>query len=292
MTVALNNIEMQKEPMMSTYDSSFTLEESRLNAVSKYIKIKNHTVREFIAELFGTFLLVVFINGCIAQNVFYAKDDENMNSLLSVNITCGFGVTIAILAVGKISGAHINPAVSFSMLLQRKLSALKFIVFVIAQLIGGFLGALAVYITYYDILYNFEDELTLNTAGIFATYPHKNLSFLGGLFDQTFGTTLLIIIVLAATDKKNELSHASIAGFLGVAVMIIGTSFCYNCGYAINPARDFGPRLFTYLAGWGNQVFTAGNYFFIVPIVGPMLGGVFGTFIYFILISNHWPDEK
>lgn len=70
-------------------------------------------------------------------------------------------------------------------------------------------------------------------------------------------------------------------------VTVIGTAFAYNCGYAINPARDFGPRLFTWLAGWGSQVFTAGHYFFWVPIIAPLLGAVLGTLIYLILISIH-----
>ena len=76
-------------------------------------------------------------------------------------------------------------------------------------------------------------------------------------------------------------------------MFVIGTTLCYNCGYAVNPARDFGPRLFTYLAGW-DFVFskTQGYYFFLVPILGPMLGGILGTIMYYLLISNHWPVEN
>ena len=75
-------------------------------------------------------------------------------------------------------------------------------------------------------------------------------------------------------------------------VFLIGTTLCYNCGYAVNPARDFGPRLFTYLAGW-DFVFsnTMGYYFFIIPILGPLFGSILGTLIYYMLICNHWPKE-
>jgi glycerol uptake facilitator-like aquaporin len=114
-----------------------------------------------------------------------------------------------------------------------------------------------------------------------------NLSIFGGFLDQVVATTLLIIIVLAVGDKRNvEMPHGTAAIIMGLTVVLIGTSFAYNCGYAINPARDFGPRLFTAMAGWGSQVFTAGHYFFWIPIVGPLVGSVLGTFIYLILISN------
>lgn len=69
---------------------------------------------------------------------------------------------------------------------------------------------------------------------------------------------------------------------------MIGTAFAYNCGYAINPARDFAPRLFTLIAGWGSQTFTAGNYFFWIPIVGPLVGAVVGSLIYTVMIASHW----
>lgn len=122
------------------------------------------------------------------------------------------------------------------------------------------------------------------------------------------GTWILIVIVLAVSDKRNiEIPHASVAILLGltgiyfilvilitvtltniiILVTVIGTSFALNCGYAINPARDLGPRLFTFMAGWGSQVFTASNHFFWIPIVGPLIGSIFGTLTYLFLISNH-----
>lgn len=114
------------------------------------------------------------------------------------------------------------------------------------------------------------------------------MSISGAIIDQIVGTCLLIIVVLAVTDKKNvEIPHGTSAILLGSTVLLIGVSFGHNCGYAINPARDFGPRFFTFIAGWGSQVFTAGNYFFYVPIVAPLVGSILGTFLYIILISNH-----
>ena len=89
------------------------------------------------------------------------------------------------------------------------------------------------------------------------------MSIFGGFFDQFFGTALLIIFVLAITDKNNnDLPNGTAPILVGITIITIGTSFGYNCGYAINPARDFGPRLFTAIAGWGLKPFTTGNYFF------------------------------
>lgn len=102
------------------------------------------------------------------------------------------------------------------------------------------------------------------------------------------GTCFLIIVVLAVSDKRNvEIPHGINAIILGLTVILIGVSFGHNCGYAINPARDIGPRLFTLIAGWGDKTFKHGNHFFWIPIVGPMVGSVFGCFVYYSLISNN-----
>lgn len=98
-----------------------------------------------------------------------------------------------------------------------------------------------------------------------------------------------VIVVLATSDKNNtKLPHGTMAIIIGFTVALLGISFAYNCGNAINPARDLSPRLLTYLVGWGKQVFTAGNYFFWVPIIGPMVGSFLGTLIYILFISSHW----
>lgn len=130
--------------------------------------------------------------------------------------------------------------------------------------------------------------INLISKGIFATYPVKSLSIWGGFFDQVVCTCILVIVVLAVSDKRNvEMPHATSAILIGLTVVILGTSFAYNCGYAINPARDFGPRFFTLIAGWGSQVLTEGNYFFWIPLVAPMVGSLLATFLYLLLISNH-----
>jgi glycerol uptake facilitator-like aquaporin len=128
------------------------------------------------------------------------------------------------------------------------------------------------------------------TAGIFATYPQPFLSSFGGLVDQVVGTALLLLVIFALGDAKN-LSPEPRSGPLvvGALVVLIGMTFGYNAGYAINPARDFGPRLFTAFAGWGGDVFKAGPRWWWVPIVGPLVGGVVGGFVYDRLVARHHP---
>ena len=117
---------------------------------------------------------------------------------------------------------------------------------------------------YFDNIQKFHTEgNSSQTIGIFATYPSDGLSIFGGFFDQFFATSLLIIFVLALTDKNNnQLPNGTGAILVGLTIVTIGTSFGYNCGYAINPARDFGPRVFTSIAGWGSRPFTDGKFFF------------------------------
>ena len=115
------------------------------------------------------------------------------------------------------------------------------------------------------------------TAGIWATYPQPFLSvFPGGVVDQVVGTALLVAVIFGITDSRNSPAPAGLAPVVvGLLVVVIGATFGFNSGYAINPARDFGPRLFTAVAGWGGEVFRAGNGWWWVPIVGPLLGGAF-----------------
>jgi len=128
---------------------------------------------------------------------------------------------------------------------------------------------------------------THGTAGIFATYPKPYLSTLGGLLDQIVGTALLVGCIFAIGDQRNAAPPAWLSPIVvGLLVVAIGMAFGANAGYAINPARDFGPRLFTALAGWNMQVFQVHGHWWWVPIVGPLVGGVLGGFLYDALVGN------
>src|SRR5690606_17621811 len=150
--------------------------------------------------------------------------------------------------------------------------------------------SVVLYVTYADALANFDGGVrqvtgSLATAQIWATYPKPWLSTLGGLIDQIVGTALLMIGVFAISDTRNVAPQSN-AGpvVVGLLVLVIGMTFGLNAGYAINPARDLAPRLFTAIAGWGGEVFRAGNGWWWVPVVGPMIGGVLGGFVYDVCV--------
>jgi glycerol uptake facilitator-like aquaporin len=130
------------------------------------------------------------------------------------------------------------------------------------------------------------------TAGIFATYPADGVSLLTACFDQFLSTFLFVILILAITDKKNGKKPVEMQAILvGISCLIVASSYGANCGGAINPFRDFVPRLFTAISGWGLGVFTANKFFFWVPIVAPLAGGAFSAVVYAFMIRNHWPED-
>lgn len=255
------------------------------------------TAREAAAEFLGTFILMVFGIGVVAQVVL---SDKQNGEYLSINFGWGVAVTMAVYVAGGISGAHINPAVTLALAVHRKFPWSKVLPYVLAQFAGAFVASMLVYLTYYEALNAFDGGARAvtgdtATAGIWATYPQPFLSTVpGGLVDQIVGTALLLVLVFALGDLRNLAPQSNLAPLLvGGAVFLIGMTFGFNSGYAINPARDFSPRLFTAIAGWGADVFRAGNGlpWWWVPIVGPCIGGVLGGYAYELLIGSHHPDE-
>ena len=253
------------------------------------------TAREVAAEFLGTFVLIVFGLGVVAQ--FVLGGGAN-GQYLSVNLGWGLAVTMGIYVSAGISGAHLNPAVTLALALRRGFSWSKVGPYIAAQFAGAFLASVVVFITYHEALDRFDGGVrqiggALGTAGIWATYPQAFLSaFPGGVIDQIVGTALLVGVIFALSDARNFAPPERLTPVLvGLLVMLIGATFGYNAGYAINPARDLAPRLFTAMAGWGGGVFTAGNGWWWVPVVGPCIGGVLGAYVYDLVITRHHPPE-
>ncbi len=249
------------------------------------------TAREALAEFLGTFVLIVFGTAVVAQVVLSGNAN---GTYLSINLAWGLAVTMAIYVSAGVSGAHLNPAVTLALAVHRGFAWSKVIPYCLAQVAGAFTGAAVTFITYRDAFNHFDGGTRLvtgakATAGIFSTYPQDFLSNVpGGLVDQIVGTALLLLLVLALGDQKNFAAEGRLQPILvGAAVVLIGMTFGFNAGYAINPARDLGPRLFTAVAGWGGEVFTAGNSWWWVPIVGPLIGGVLGGSVYDLCITKH-----
>ena len=249
--------------------------------------------REALAEFLGTFVLIVFGAGVVAQ---FVLSREAAGSYLSINLAWGLGVVMGCYVAGGVSGAHLNPAVTLALAVHRGFAWSKVAPYIGAQVAGAFVASVVVYLTYREAFDAFDGGLrqvagAQGTAGIFATYPQAFLStFPGGFIDQFVGTMLLMLVVLAISDARNTPPGAGLAPLIvGFLVMAIGMAFGFNSGYAINPARDFGPRLFTALAGWGGEVFRAGNGWWWIPIVAPPLGAIAAGTIYDFFIGSRFP---
>lgn len=251
--------------------------------------------RETAAEFLGTFVLIVF--GCASVAQVLLSRQAN-GQYLSINVGWALGVVFGVYVAGGVSGGHLNPAVTVALAVLRRFPWRKVVPYSLAQLAGAFAAAAVVYAVYREALTDFDGGTRQvlgpqGTAGIWATYPQPYLSLVpGGLIDQIVGTAMLLVCVFALTDRRNTAPGANLAPLLiGGVVLAIGITLGYNSGYAINPARDLGPRLFTYLAGWGSEVFTAGGHWWWVPIVGPLVGGVLGGLVYDLLITRFHPPE-
>lgn len=250
--------------------------------------------REMLAEFLGTFVLIVFGVGVVAQTVL---SKGSAGSTLSINIAWGLAVTMGCYVSAGVTGAHLNPAVTLALAVHRKFPWNKVVPYSIAQFAGAFVASAIVFVTYHEALSAFDNGIrqvtgAQGTAGIWATYPQAFLSnFPGGFIDQVVGTALLVGVIFGITDSRNSPAPAGLAPVVvGLLVVLIGATFGFNSGYAINPARDLGPRVFTAIAGWGTEVFRAGNAWWWVPVVAPLIGGVLGGWTYDLLIGRRFSD--
>lgn len=261
---------------------------------------------DLLAEFIGTFVLVALGDGVVglavagmygsgrAEEIFVGAGDW-----MIIGWGWGLAVAFGVYIAGGVSGAHLNPAVTLGHAIKGMVTWTKVIPYWIAQTAGAFLGAVVVYIDYYQSIdmFNVDHGVTraseggIDTFSIFATFPAESAggAWFVPFFDQVVGTFLLVLFIYALIDKKNVGFGGlkNMAPFVvGLAVVAIGISFGTDAGYAINPARDFGPRLFAWFAGWGSNAFPGpGNYWWI-PIVAPLLGGALAPFAY------NWFIEK
>ncbi|XP_071494488.1 aquaporin-9-like [Diadema antillarum] len=277
-------------------DSSIQSEGSE--ALTAKLRLHSPLAKCFLAELLGTFLLVLIGDGAIAQVTLSKLNGNATGSFLSINFGYALALTIAVYASGGVSGGHVNPAVSLGMCTLGRLRWVALPVYCVAQLVGAFFGATVVYGVYLDAINEVEggsNNRTSLTAGIFATYPEPYLTLQTGFVDQVVGTALLVGGISAAFDKYNTKPPSGLEpALVGALLMAIGLSFGYNAGYAINPARDFSPRLFTAMIGYGDEVWLtpSGDQFWWIPVLGPLVGGPLGAWIYHLAVGAHHDVNK
>ncbi|KAL1776219.1 aquaporin-7 [Sigmodon hispidus] len=256
--------------------------------------LQREMAREFLAESMSTYVMMVFGLGSVAHMVL---GEQKFGSYLGVNLGFGFGVTMGVHVAGGISGAHMNAAVTFATCAIGRMPWKKFPIYVLGQFLGSFSAAATIYLLFHSAIdrYAGGDLLVTgprSTAGIFATYLPEHMTLWLGFVDEVFVTGILQLCLLAITDKKNSPALPGTEALeIGILICVIGVSLGMNSGYAINPSRDLPPRFFTFIAGWGNQVFRAGNNWWWVPVVAPILGAYLGGIVYLGLIHASIPQD-
>ncbi len=255
-------------------------------------RLKPHTLAgELAAEFAGTFILLLIGLGVVAQVVAGGIGDHD-----SIAWAWGLAVTLGVYVSARISGAHLNPAVTVALALFRGFSWAKVAPYALAQTAGAFVAALVIRWNYSEMLAKIDPGHTIKSQGVFSTLPGNGELPIGtgGAFrDQVIGTAVLLFLILAVTDARSSAPAANLAPLIvGFIVVAIGFSLGTNAGYAINPARDFGPRLASFLTGYGEAWRDQyGNFYFWVPILGPFLGGVLGAGLYDVLVGRHLPID-
>ncbi|XP_039330715.2 aquaporin-7 isoform X4 [Saimiri boliviensis] len=225
--------------------------------------LQKKLVREFLAEFMSTYVMMVFGLGSVAHMVL----SKTHGSYLAVNLAFGFGVTMGVHVAGNISGAHMNAAVTFANCALGRLPWRKFPVYVLGQCLGSFLAAATIYALFYTAILHFSGgQLMVTgpvaTAGIFATYLPDYMTLWWGFLNEVWLTGMLQLCLFAITDQENNPAlPGTQALVIGILVVTIGMSLGMNTGYAINPSRDLPPRIFTFIAGWGKQVFSANSHY-------------------------------
>lgn len=247
---------------------------------------------ELAAEFIGTMLILLFGAGVCAMVVAFgtgAPGEVVHGGYTNITFGWALGVMFGVAASARISGAHLNPAVTLALAVFRGFPWRKVAPYTASQTLGAMAGAALVWYNYREAILRFDPMLE-KTAGIFTTFPAFPDVPAAGFFDQVLGTALLLFLVFALTDEENlAIPSYLIPAMVGLIVLAIGVSFGKLHGYAINPARDLGPRLWTVIAGYRVNGLTDGTLVWWVPVAAPMAGGLIGAGLYDLTIRKFLP---
>lgn len=241
---------------------------------------------EFVGELIGTFLLVLFGCGSVAVTILFSAH----SGLLQVAVIWGLGVTVAIYATRHLSCAHLNPAVSLAMVLGRRMSLDRLPVYVLAQFAGAFFAAGLLYLLLGDSIAHYENlngivrgaPESVRTAMMFGEFypnpgsgPAAMVTLFTAFLAEAVGTFVLVFMIFSLTEGCNlgRPDDALAPLFIGLTVTLIIAILAPLTQAGLNPARDLSPRLLSFLAGWGKMAFQSRGFgSLIVYVLGPLVG--------------------
>ena len=238
-------------------------------------------MNELLAEAIGTFILILFgcgVNAGTSLNKSFSN--KSSNSWIVGTIGWGLAVTLGVYASGQVSGGHINPAVTIGLLSNGEMELSLALKYLIGQVMGAFIGALIIYFHYLPHWDKTDDKKT--KLGVFATSPAVDSKW-SNLLSETVGTfALLFGLMFIGTNNFAEGLNPIVVGSL---VCAIGISLGGTTGYAINPVRDFIPRLAHSILPIKGKGDSNWSYSWI-PVLGPILGGILGVNAYEFLFNN------
>ena len=257
--------------------------------------MKKGFIGELISEAVALFIIIAIGDSAAAMYILYDPSPYR-HAYWGVCITWGLAVSIAIYTTASVSGCHANPAVTLALACFRKFSWAKVVPYCLAQTVGAFVGAVCVYALFSPVIdvYNSAHHLSRQAggaAGVFFTHAGLAVTPHHAFVDEIILTAILVFGIFAITEQYNELAPGANTGALiiGFLVAIIGASMGYLEAWPINPARDFGPRLFCFFGGWGSAALPSPNNYWYVPVVAPLIGGVVGGAAYQFLIHQFLP---
>uniref|UniRef100_A0A915PI70 Aquaporin n=1 Tax=Setaria digitata TaxID=48799 RepID=A0A915PI70_9BILA len=266
--------------------------DSPLEKARRIFHIENRTIVNCLSEFYGT-LLLLFIGISIVHQ--FDLSHRQLNTWMHINIGWGFTIMFCVYTCSKTSGGHLNPAISLTFYTLGKLPFSHVLYYIICQLLGAFIGTAFAYTLYLDQTHHVLGDLRIasgpnGTATLFTSMPAPHVSNTIAFWDQFVGTGFLALFACVVTDKRMEIPTSLHAILFGLLVAMIGMAFGMNLGYPINPARDFAPRVFAALIGYGWEVFSYHNYYFWIPILAPFFGAVAAAWSYFIFVGFQIPD--
>ncbi|CCO27222.1 putative membrane protein YFL054C OS=Saccharomyces cerevisiae (strain ATCC 204508 / S288c) GN=YFL054C PE=1 SV=1 [Rhizoctonia solani AG-1 IB] len=255
---------------------------------NKWAKIRS-VLREPAAEFLGTMVLIIFGTGVNCQVTLSgstAVSPSPQGGYLSISFGWAIGAALGVWVSGGISGGHINPAVTLAQAIFRGFSWKKVPSYILAQTLGACTGSGLVYANYHRAIDLFEGGLGVRTvpgtASLFTTFAVDYLSNLQCFFSEVLGTAILLLVVAAVSDRRNGPPPNGLVPLV-IFITILGEGACLGMqtAYAINPARDLGPRLMCWMAGYGREVWNyRSQYWLYTPIIGPIVGAILGVAIY------------
>jgi glycerol uptake facilitator protein len=247
-------------------------------------------------EFFGTLILILFGVGVVAQVVAAGSGDHD-----SIAWAWGLGVTLGVYVAARLSGAHLNPAVTIALAAFKGFEWRKVGPYCLAQTAGAFVAALIIRFAYANYIDSIDADHGYLSQGIFSTQAGGigdtgSVSLTTAFFDQIIGTAILVFVIFALTTATNNPPMANLGPLIvGLLVVAIGMAWGANAGYAINPARDFGPRLASWVTGYGTAWRSAtGDHpiYFWIPIIGPIIGGLVGGAIWKYGVEQFLPEDE